>query len=192
MTDTNQNILLLRKFVEESLECEITTATDFIYLSGVIKGRLKKTLSVSTLKRIWGYIDGYQNVRESTLDTLSAFVGYTDYRTFVKDYCESEKVYSSQRLLSKPLYAKEIPLDKEIEIQWNPNRRCHLRHLGEGKFVVVLSEKSKLSVGDTFFCRSFYMNQPCFLENFVHGNDLPCDFVVGNRHGLTKIKPLYD
>lgn len=190
MTDTNQNILLLKNLVEETIGRKLKTTTDFSCLSLELKEKTGIALSISTLKRLWGYVGGYQNVRESTLDVLSLFVGYSNFLSFVKKYCESELTLSSQRMFLKPLYAKDIALETEIEIRWNPGRVCRLRYLGEEKFVVIYSEKSKLTIGDTFVCKSFYKNQPCFLEEFIHEDEKPCGFVVGNKDGLTHIEQL--
>ena len=71
-----QYITLLRQLVEESADHAIATSNDFIFLSGEIQGRLNENLSVSTLKRLWGYVDGYASVRPSTLDILARFTGF--------------------------------------------------------------------------------------------------------------------
>ncbi len=188
MTSTHQNILILRNLVEDIVGRKLNTTNDFALLSYELKENGYGYLSVSTLKRVWGYVGGYNNIRETTLDILSSFVGYTDYRTFEKYFCNSDSSLSSKILLPKPLYAKDVLEGNVVIIKWEPNRICHLKHLGESKFKVISSENSKLSIGDTFYCRVFYKNQPCFLEEFTHENEQPCDFVVGNRGGLTCIE----
>ena len=49
------------------------------------------------------------------------------------------------------------------------------------------SINSKLSIGDTFCCQWFILNEPLYLNDFKHGDDDSALFVVGNRGGLTKI-----
>ena len=95
-----QHITLMRQLVEESANHTVNTSNDFIFLSGEIQGRLNENLSVSTLKRLWGYVEGYASVRPSTLDILARFVGFPDWETFVSDYCEVESVQSSHRVVS--------------------------------------------------------------------------------------------
>ena len=75
MSDPNQNIAILRSLVEESAQSKAITSSDYIYLAGAIQGRTNKHLGVTTLKRIWGYVEGYKSVRKSTLDILAQFVG---------------------------------------------------------------------------------------------------------------------
>lgn len=152
MPNNPQHITLLRQCVEKSADHPIATSNDFIFLSGEIQGRLKETLSVSTLKRLWGYVDGYTTVRVTTLDILARFVGFPDWETFVSDYCEVESVQSSHRVTNPSLYANELNADDQVEICWNPNRRCVLTYLGDNKFSVSQSENAKMKAGDSFLC----------------------------------------
>ena len=181
-----QHITLLRQLVEESADHKIATSTDFIFLSGEIQGRLKETLSVSTLKRIWGYVDGYASVRPSTLDILARFVGFSDWETFVSDYCEVESVQSSHRVVSESIYAKDLNVGNQVEIAWNPNRKCLLTYQGDNLFEVVSSENAKLKTGDRFLCQRFTLNQPLYVEHFTKDDSAEL-FVMGNKGGLTKI-----
>ncbi|MBR0055375.1 MAG: hypothetical protein IJP65_08750 [Bacteroidales bacterium] len=80
MPEISQNIALLRHCVEESANHRIKTSTDFTFLAGVIQERLGETVATSTLKRLWGYVDGYASTRESTLNILARFIGYPDWR----------------------------------------------------------------------------------------------------------------
>ena len=181
-----QHITLLRQLVEESADHAIATSNDFIFLSGEIRGRLNENLSVSTLKRLWGYVDGYASVRPSTLDILARFVGFPDWETFVSDYCEVESVQSSHRVVSESLFAKDLNVGDNVEIRWNPNRRLLLNYLGDNMFTITESENAKLKVGDRFLCQRFILNQPLFVD--VLGNEgQTAVFVMGNKGGLTKI-----
>ncbi len=191
MTDTNQNILLLKNLVEETIGRRLKTTSDFSCLSMELNEKTGCALSISTLKRLWGYVGGYSSIRETTLDVLSLFVGYSNYLSFVKNYCENEYTLSSQQLFFQSLHSKDIPEGKEIEICWVPNRVCRLRYLGNERFLVISSENSKLAIGDTFSCKSFYKNYPCLLNDFVREGSKPCEFVVGNRGGLTEITKLF-
>lgn len=190
MNNYSQNITILRSFVEKVSGRRMRTSNDFIYLCGSIQGRLNITLGVSTLKRIWGYVDGVCCPRISTLDILSQYVGYPDWETFVSDYCESDKSQSSQVLWTKSVLWSEIPEGAEFEITWNPGRRLRLRHLERGRFLVVESEKSKIKEGDTFHCDRFILLQPLNLFGLEREGCDPCDFIVGNKGGLQTISLL--
>lgn len=190
MLDNNQNIMLLRTLSEEAAGHRVSTSTDFTFLSGCIQGRLKETLSVSTLERVWGYVEGYRNIRESTLDVLSRFVGYPDWKTFVADYCEVPSAQTSHRILAPTLTADEVPTGKNVVIEWVPGRRVILRHEGDGCWQVMESERSKLAVGDRFRCHRFTLNQPLYLEDLQQIEAPSNLFVVGCKGGLTRAEVL--
>lgn len=181
-----QYITLLRQLVEESADHAIATSNDFIFLSGEIRGRLNENLSVSTLKRLWGYVDGYASVRPSTLDILARFVGFPDWETFVSDYCEVESVQSSHRVVGESLFAKDLSVGDNVEIRWNPNRRLLLNYLGDNMFKITESENAKLKAGGRFLCQCFILNQPLFVD-VLDNEGLTAVFVMGNKGGLTKI-----
>jgi hypothetical protein len=64
-------------------ECERWSNYDFEQLSDKVLEKTGVTLSVSTLKRIFGRVS-YSSVPSlTTLNTLSQFTGYTDWRTFM-------------------------------------------------------------------------------------------------------------
>ena len=182
-----QHITLLRQLVGESADHRIETSNDFIFLSGEIRGRLNENLSVSTLKRLWGYVEGYTSVRTSTLNILARFVGFPDWETFVSDYCEVEGAQSSHRVLGETIWSKDLSISDLVEVRWNPNRRCVFCHLGDNRFEVVESENSKLKPGDTFRCDRFTFLEPLYLYNVVHSGVEQELFVAGNKGGLTKI-----
>lgn len=58
---------------------------DFVSLSQLIFERLHESISASTLKRLWGYVDP-QNVkpRTNTLNILAVFLGCEDFDNFCK------------------------------------------------------------------------------------------------------------
>ena len=186
MSINPQHIALLRQLVEESADHPIVTSNDFIFLSGEIRERLNENLSASTLKRLWGYVDGYASVRSSTLNILSRFVGYPDWETFVSDYCEVDGVQSSHRVMSESLYADDLPEGSCLEVTWNPNRRCVFRYFGNRDFEVTESQNAKLKPGVRFTCERFTLHQSLFVH--VHNPNGETDlFVMGNKGGLTKI-----
>lgn len=185
MSSDDNNILILRKMVEESVSRPMKTPADFQFLTGVIQERCKETLGVTTLKRIWGYIDGYDTVRYSTLSVLARCVGFHDWDDFVAHHDRDGE--TSQMVFGRTLYAADIEVGGQLRIAWAPDRRVLLEHLGDGSFRVLAAENSKLKVGDTFHCSCFILGQPLYLDNFVRDDNAPTLFVVGNKGGLTQM-----
>ena len=188
MEDLGRNIAILRNLIEESVGRRIQTPADFNFLTGVIQERTHEMLSVTTLKRIWGYIEGYDTTRYSTLNILTRCVGYKDWETFVRNYCASSNAATSRLLFNDYLDAQQIEAGTKVRIAWNPNRECLLLSLGNGFFKVEEAVNSKIRPGDTFHCSIFIKDQPLYLDNLIQPEHASSLFVVGNRGGLTKIE----
>lgn len=178
----------LKAVIAESVMRSMDSPKDFEYLYNTIRERTNETIGLNTLRRMWGYVEGYPTVRESTLDVLSRFVGYPDWHTFVADYCGVEGNKSSYRIVSATLNAKELSADELVAIEWNPNRRLLLRHEGKGVFEVIEAKNSKIKKGDRFHCERFMIGQPLYIDNLIHEDLAPTLFVVGKQGGLTKIE----
>ena len=177
----------LKSRIAESVMHPLNSIRDFASLSDEIMRRTNETLSEATLKRLWGYVDGYDTIRESSLDILCRALGYADWHTFVADYCGKDSERTSYQVLTETVAADSIATGDRIAIEWSPNRRLVLRHDGKGSFEVVESQNSKVVAGDRFRCGFFTVGQPLYLEDFVHDGMPPVLFVVGKKGGLTKV-----
>lgn len=185
MTKTAPEIHELRKRLEEQVRRKMKTPNDFIFLSGVVWDRTHETLSPTTLKRLWGYIDGADQTRASTLDILSRALGFQDWEGFLREIGQDN---GSDAILSPHLYANQLSIGDKVYVSWKPNRRCTFRYLGEARFVVEKAENSKLKEGDNFSASLFILGEPLYLNNLIQGSNPPVAFVVGNNDGLCELK----
>ena len=88
-------ILSLRQDMEREVKRKIRTPYDFEFLAGVIWERLHENISPTTLKRLWGYIDGADTTRRTTLCLLSQFLGYADWETYLQALALRSEVESN-------------------------------------------------------------------------------------------------
>ena len=184
MQNTSPEISELKQQIEESVGRKMKTSSDFIFLSGAIWERIRENLSTSTLKRLWGYVDGPDKARNSTLEILSRFLGFKDWDGFIKHISQ----YSgSDQVQSEHIKTDDLTVGDLISVSWKPNRRCTFRYLGDYKFIVEQAENSKLKAGNTFRCGLFILGEPLYLNDLVQGNNPPVAFVVGNKDGLCEL-----
>ena len=186
LKENELEIVLLRNMIETSVSRKMKTPADFQFLTGVIQERCRETLGVTTLKRIWGYVDGYDTMRFSTLSILARCVGFRDWEDFLENHSRSGD--SSNVVLGRSIATSELAVDSTMTITWAPDRRVLIRHLGNGNFVVLESANSKLKPTDTFHCSYFIIGEPLYLDNYVHGNNPPTLFMVGNKGGITDVE----
>lgn len=80
--------LLLRQ-IDDTLGRPVCTPQDFMFLSESIYSKTHQIISVSTLKRIYGYVSSKSKPRRTTLDILSLYVGFLNWDTFCRQISDS-------------------------------------------------------------------------------------------------------
>lgn len=187
MNKKSPEITELRHRIELSINRKVKTPADFDFLAGVVWERLHETISPTTLKRLWGYIDGADTIRNSTLNLLSQFLGYQDWDAFLNEL-ENNNEIQSAIIISRHILTQDLQPNDIIEVGWQPNRHCIFRYLGNRTFIVEESSNSKLKEGNTFACSLFVLGEPLYIDNLIQNGRPPVAFVVGNKSGLTLLE----
>jgi hypothetical protein len=178
---------ILRLMTERMLGLEVKTPKDFERLANHIYSRTGKMLSVSTLKRFWGYVDKERTetrtVRISTLDILSEYIGYQNWALFCQT--DLEGTDESDTMANRHLFARELKQGTLIELRWQPNRSMVIRYEGDEVFTVVESIQSKLRPGDTFHCPFIIDGMQLTIFRLVRDGEMLGNYVCGKTHGVT-------
>lgn len=82
-------VTLLLEKIEEQLGRKMMTPKDFDFLAVQVFEKTRQSISVSTLKRVWGYVSSKGSASETTLDLLSNFAGYDSFFQFCKQTIET-------------------------------------------------------------------------------------------------------
>lgn len=188
MNKTAPEILQLRLDIEDSVKRKIRTPYDFEFLTGAIWERLHENISPTTLKRLWGYIEGADTTRRTTLCLLARFLGHADWETYM-DALNHRKGAESEAFIGEGVHTVDLVKGQKVEVAWLPNRMALFRYLGDGQFEVVEAENAKIHQGDTFRCSFMLVGQPMYLDDLQQaGREEPVGYVAGSRNGLTKVR----
>lgn len=171
----------LKQEVETLVGRSIKTPKDFVFLSRQIEGYANETISVSTLKRMWGYVASPCNPSKYNLNLLSRMVGYPDWASFVGG---QEGLSSSRFFVKSKLIADALQKGEQVRLTWCPGRVLTIMYKGNDTFEVVDSINSKLAKGDTFTCPQFVEDQPLYLSNLSHPGIPLCNYVAGQNGGI--------
>ena len=187
--ETSDDLLLskLRQAIEQVANFSIHTPNDFVQLSALIFKQQHATVSVSTLKRLWGYAGQDFHPRPFTLDVLARFVGHKDFSSF-KTTLHKEQQQQSQLFIANTLTSSMLSVNDLVLLTWLPDRRCVVEHQGNGKFRVIEARNTKLSVGDTFECHLFINHEPLYIDRLIHNGMPPMSYVAGQKDGITARK----
>lgn len=168
---------IIRKFGRS-----VETSSDFDRLSASIESCTGQTISVSTLKRLWGYVSSNPKPRYSTLNILSQYVGRKDYCQLCLELQDTSEFLNTQRIMASDLVEGTV-----VVLSWLPDRNVSLEYHGKGKFTVTDSGTSKLEDGDEVEIGEFLKGQPLYVGRILRdGKELP-PYVAGKSMGITSI-----
>lgn len=174
----------LKLAIEKKTGGKLTTPSDFYRLVGLISHETGCHVGLTTVKRLWGYIENNSRLRESTLSIFARFVGHKDWAAFCAAMCNNEGAESSF-LQGRQITATSLAVGDLVEIGWPPDRYCLVRHTGGSRFSVEEAINCKLHVGDTFSASLFCIGQPLYITDLTQDGDRQTSYVAGTKHGLT-------
>lgn len=182
-------IVELINTVEEKYGKKLDTTNDFEAFSSFLYMQIKENISTSTLKRLWGYVNYPHYPRKATLDVLSRFVNFDDYKSFCS-HLKLSSVYNSSFFSSDQLLVKNLKEGMQVEIGWAPNRYLRLLYKGDLMFEVIEAQNSKLHEGDCFETTSFMIGHPITLPYILRNGERTQPFIAGRNSGLTLLNVL--
>ncbi|MDE5850756.1 MAG: hypothetical protein K2H38_11485 [Muribaculaceae bacterium] len=177
----------LRVAVERSVGRQMRTPRDFAFLRECIYARLRIYMSETTLKRLWEYIPGGEP-RNTTLSQLASFLGYASWEEFLTSNTETDGIPTdkpSGYMLGRHISVLEdLEAGDRLRLVWAPDRVCVIRYLGEARFEVEKSEKTRLKSSDTFSCALILEGEPLYLDSLRQNGGEPVSYVCGFRSGI--------
>lgn len=186
MNITTDKIRILVQAIEEMVGQKVKTPKDFEVLSINIMARTGDRLSTSTLRRLWGAIDGDGTVRESTLDIIARFLNYRSYEDFDKRVTATPNSSdASQPLLTRHIdVTRDLRKGDRLRLTWLPGRVCDVVYNGSMHFTVVRAEQTRLQVGDTFLCNLIIEGEPLYLGLLQSENGQTSTYICGKKTGI--------
>lgn len=179
----------LRVAVETRVNRRIVTPADFDFLSQTILNEVKQSISATTLKRIWGYINDVglrYNPERFTLCVLAIFAGYRDIEDFIDNYVSDDNIDASGNYFGETIEQKDIAENVLVELCWPPNRRCVMSRKTGKEFEVIQSVNAKLQPGDIVEFAGLTQNAPAYFTKVTRkGSKDTHTYVAGTRTGVT-------
>lgn len=136
---------------------------DFQELAFDIQSVTGRTIGLSTLKRIWGYVNDQSGTTFTTLSLLCRYIGYNDWDAFCRSTADNHKSKESAFSSDKILNTKKLPVDTIIKIELGEAKNCVIIKSGEpDSFTVVEAENIKLIVSDRLIVDCIAIGRPFF------------------------------
>lgn len=178
----------LLSHVEKTFGNSIRTPKQFESLRESIMQHTGVLLSATTLKRLWGYLDEQVAPRESTLDILASYAGWSSWKDFADGIVP--EIESGTVANMRINVRKDLEKGDTIRLLWHPGRICDVEYLGDMEFKVTYAENTRLQPGDRFFCPLIITGEPLYLDN-LRRNGLELGvYVCGRRSGISFVRSL--
>ena len=179
-------IKCLRSDLEQRVGQQLQSPADFQLLIQQIWEKNHAVLSLSTIKRLWGYVESNGAPRLSTLNTLAQFLGFTDWNAYLVAL-EQRGGTESAMFTGEGIQTADLQAGDKVAVAWQPNRQCTFRYIGDNQFIVEESKNAKLQQGTTFSAARFMIGQPMYLDNILLADGTRTSYVAGKRNGLTSV-----
>lgn len=183
MQNETEQLDRLRNSIERMAGRKIEHPKDFNFLEKQIEGYVGEHISVSTLKRVWGYVTTNSDISSYTLNLLSRMVGYASWEEFCQGQ-NLEEEENSHKIICRKLFTAALNRGDMLTIVWKPERKVTVQFEGQDQFIVKESVNSKLKEGDIFHCLQFIEKQPLFLSGLYRKGMPPSDYVCGRQGGI--------
>lgn len=133
MTGVDKYIHKLLEFVEAEYAGTLQTPKDFLCLSLDVKKRTGYSISISTIKRLFGYVKYGSTPSVRTLNTFSQFIGYSDFKRFCSDVDSNIYLPVSRVVLSDKTLSNGDTVMVKLRSGYN-SRQFMLSYCGNFKF----------------------------------------------------------
>ncbi|MDE6535968.1 MAG: hypothetical protein K2K82_08200 [Muribaculaceae bacterium] len=179
---------LLKQAVERTFGRPLGAPTDFDALSAQILSSTGRTLGVSTLKRLWGYVTSSHTPSYSTLSILARYVGFHDWHSFCSHFHDlDDSGFSKEGMI----IAAELEIGATIRAEWNGDKVCSLRKIAQpARFEVVEAKNIKLNPGDTMTIDTLSVGQKLIATDCLRAGRALGTYTGATKDGIIALTQL--
>lgn len=175
---------IIKKEIENKFGKEIRYPADCDALSAHISDQTGQSISITTLKRMFGFVNGTHEPRLYTLDVLAQYLGYPNWDVYYEKFIHIE---NSEFFTAEQIEIDALKPDAVIEITYDPDRIIRLVYQGNYLFNVEHSTNSKLLKGDQLIIVSIVKHYPLIIASVLRDEKNLGKFVAGKTSGITSI-----
>lgn len=161
-----------------------STPTEFNELSSQIYLKTKARISVSSIKRLWGYVKYDNFPSRTTLNILARFNDFKDWESFQKEINYAQKDNTSGFVDGSLVNANALQIGDQISVKWDNNKECILEYISYMRFKVLESKNIKLLPGDTCTISSICIGLPLVISNIQRENTIIPAYIGAKNGGI--------
>ena len=187
----NNALEALVRITNEKLGYEPTTPSEFNDLLRRIQKTTGDSLSLSSIKRLWGYVKYNGDFSQTTLNILARFNGMKDWESFKKSIEREVSVTNDEDSGFHPDTmvdtGKYKPGDR-FELGWNDRKGCEMECVEHMRFRVVKSHNIKLKEGDIVTLHTLCIGHPIYVSDIQRGDLHFASYIGARKSGLQSLE----
>lgn len=149
-----------------------------------VRESINETIGVTTLKRLFGFVSDVQEPRESTLDLLARYCGYSDYNAMLSVLAAGG---DSDFEKADGILTADLATGSRVSFEYMPDRLVRVIYLGNSRFEVIESRNGSLKPGDIITTAAFCLGFPLVVSNVERQGESLGRYVAGKESGLTSV-----
>ena len=176
------------RLIKDRFKSEIIYPQQCEALSMDIEASTGKSLGTTTLKRMLGFVQGVTSPRDSSLDIVAQYLGYTSYSVLFENIENSASV--SEFASVESILSESLSVGDRIRMTYEPKRSLELEYLGNRLYEVKRSECCKLKAGDKLRASAFYVGLELVAESVEREGVNIGSYRAAKQGGLTALERL--
>ena len=164
-----------------------TTPTEFNELSRQIEQKTGRSISLSSIKRIWGYVtyEGFPSL--TTLNILAKYNGYKDWNAFLSSKTFTRLNEDSGFFEESVVNPVDLNPGDRLALSWGKDKSCEIECILPMRFRVIKSKNIKLVPGDVFTLHTLCLGHPIYVSDIVRGELRLPAYIGAKKGGLSSI-----
>lgn len=165
-----------------------STPTEFNALSLLIQKKTGRSISLSSIKRIWGYVryEGFPSL--TTLNNLAQYNGFKDWESFMTTHSARNSEEDSEFIDESIVNTDSLKPGDRLLLKWGDGKACEIECVSSMTFRVVSSHNIKLQPGDVGTIHTLCVGHPIYVSDIRRHDGLLIPAYIGaKRGGITSI-----
>lgn len=175
----------LTQLLESTMKHSLCTAADCEFLAHDIESKTGEHVGVNTIKRMIGMLADERQPRETTLNVLAKYLGFTDWATLKEVERNSNSAFSASDV---DINASELKVGSKIHFSYLPDRDVTIVYRGNSQFVVEQSVNSKLHADDVLMLSHIVDGYPLIVDEVQRDGKSLGAFTAGIATGISDVK----
>ncbi len=165
-----------------------STPSDFNALSTMIRCKTKDTISLSSIKRIWGYVNYGSFPSATTLNILARFNDYKNWEEYMLGNLSGDECETSEFISDYMVNVALLPVGETLKVVWGKDKWCKMVSLPDARFKVTGSENIKLQPGDIFSLHTLCVGLPFYAFDIHRGTERIAGYIGAKENGILEIQ----